>query len=188
MSDPIGRLEDELAKLGEAHEPKPGWQARVLAATSPATPARRPRWWWFALPALAVAAIVAIVIGTRKPAEPDVLALAIDLRSGSAVVRGTSAKVGDVVHATASGGRHRAVWIYRDDRVLVLACPGAPAGCVARDGTLSGEVTLDAPGRYTVIALDGDAPLPPPTGSLDGDLAAAHANHVRTRTETIEVR
>lgn len=184
MSDPIERLEAELAKVGAEHEPKPGWQTRVLAAT--AAPKRRP-WWWFAIPAVVVAAaVVAIVIGTRGPREPDALALAVHIGSGSAVVRGTSAKVGDSVRATASGGRHRAVWIYREDRELVIACPGA-TGCLAGD-TLVAETVLRVPGRYTVVALDSAAVLPAPTGSLDTDVAAALTAKATTRTETIDVR
>ena len=176
MSDPITRLEGELAKLGGEHEPPPGWQARVLAAVAKPERAARGRWWWFALPALAIAAVVVIVIATREPAAPPQLALAVEIQAGGAVVRGSQAKVGDVVRATATGGKHRAIWIYREDKELVAAC----------DRTC--EVTLAAPGRYTVVALAAGAPLPQPTGSLDADLAAALAAKATSRTETIDVR
>ena len=163
MSDPITRLEGELAKVGSEHEPPPGRQARVLAAT--AAPPKR-RWWMFAIPAVAVA-VVALVIGLRGPDKPE---LVVSIESQGAIVRGTTAKVGELVRAKWSGS---AVWICRED-ALVIACPG---NC---------ETTLRVPGRYTVVAIDGKAP--PPTGSLDADVSAAHAAGATSRTETIEVR
>jgi hypothetical protein len=179
----------ELARLGGEHEPKPGWQARVLAATAEATkPARRP-WWQFAIPALVVAAAtIVIVVGTRAPAKPEALVLAIAIDGGSAVARGASAKIGDVVRATASGGKFRAVWIYRGDNELVAACPGA-VGCTETARSVTVEAMLRAPGNYIVVALDADAPLLPPTGtSYDTDVARAQRDGARKRTNTIEVR
>jgi predicted DNA-binding protein (UPF0251 family) len=45
------RIEDALAQLGAEHEPPPGWEARVLAATH--VTRRRP--WWYAAGGLAAA-------------------------------------------------------------------------------------------------------------------------------------
>lgn len=188
MSVPIERLESELARLGDTHEPKPGWQARVLAATAEARPARRP-WWQFAIPALVVvAAVVAIIIGTREPAPPAPLALAVHIDGGSAVVRGTQAKINDGMRATATGGKHRAVWIFRGDAGdLVLACPGH-RDCTATPTSLTAAITLSLPGKYVVVALDSDAPLPAPTGSYDADVSRAVRAGARRSEESIEVR
>lgn len=181
----IERLECELAKLGGELEPKPGWQARVLAATQPA---RRP-WWKFAVPALvvAVAAVVIVLVTRGGEPKPRPLALALQIDRGSAVVRGTQASIGDVVRAKATGGKYRAIWIYRGDRELVIACPGAP-GCTTTADALIAEVKLAAPGVYNVIAIDSDAPLPAPSGTLDPDLAGVQKLGARTRVEDIDVR
>jgi hypothetical protein len=184
VSGPIERLEAELARLGGEHEPKPGWQARVLAATAKAKPARHP-WWQFAIPALVVAvAVVAIVIKTRGP---DELALAIDIDGGSAVVRGHTAKPDDLVTATATGGNHRAVWIFRGEE-LVMACPGAAKGCTETSTSITARTTLQTPGNYIVVALESDAPLAVPTGKYDGEIARATRSGARMHADKIEVR
>ncbi|HLL22299.1 MAG TPA: hypothetical protein VK427_09220 [Kofleriaceae bacterium] len=183
-ADANARLEAELARLGADHEPKPGWQSRVLAATQ--RPRARRRGVWFAAPALAAVAVVVIVLVTRSPA-PDALTLRVEIASSAVVVRGSSAKIGDTLRATARGGRHRAVWIYREETQLVMACPGG-ASCRVDSGSLSAEITLRAPGRYQIVAAAGDVALPAPAGSFDGDVAAVDAARVRFRTETVDVR
>lgn len=180
MTEPNGnsneRIEHAVAGLGAEHEPPAGWEARVLAATSERS---RPRWWLLAIPAVAVAAVIVLVIGLRGDPKPQALALAITVEDSGSVVRGTTAKPGDTVLATARGGAgHRAVWIYRGDRELVVACQGH-APCRARLATV---------GTYTVIALTANVPLPIPTGSLDDDLAAALTAGASHKTEKIEVR
>ena len=182
MSDPITRIEGEIAKLGAEHEPPAGWQARVLAATAPR---RRARWWWFALPAVAIATIVLLV--SLRGKEPDQLAVAIEIDSNGSVMRGTSAKVGDVVTVTARGGKHRNIWIYREDNELVIACPGSTDCRLAR-GEMTARAKLLVPGRYTVVAIASDTFLAKPTGSLDADVAAAHAAKAISKMSTVEVR
>jgi hypothetical protein len=175
MSEPHERIERAIAGLGSEYEPPAGWEARVLAAAAP-----KRRWWLIAVPAaVALAAVIIIVIGLRGSSTPRPLALAVAIEASGAVVRGTTAKPGDTVLATASGGTgERAVWIYRGDRELVVACSGAKP-CRAMLATV---------GTYTVIAVTARTPLPAPTGSLDDDLAAALAAGASHTTQKIEVR
>jgi hypothetical protein len=174
MTGPHERIERAIAGLGTEHEPPVGWEARVLAASTP-----KRRWWLVAVPALALAAVIAIVIGVRGDPAPKPFALAVAIEASGAVVRGTTAKPGDTVQATASGGAgHHAVWIYRGDRELVVACTGAKP-CRA---------TLASVGTYTVVALIAKQPLPAPRGSLDDDLAAALSGGASHTTQKIEVR
>jgi len=176
MTGPHERIERAIAELGSEHEPPIGWEARVLAASA-STPKRR--WWLFAVPVVALAAVIVVVIGLRGEGTRRPLALAVAIEASGAVVRGTTAKPGDTVQATASGGAgQRAVWIYRGDRELVVACAGAKP-CRA---------TLASVGTYTVVALTAKQPLPAPTGSLDDDLAAALSGGASHTTQKIEVR
>ena len=170
------RIEQAIRGLGAEHEPPAGWEARVLAATAERSTRR---WWLLAIPAIAVAAVIVLAIGLRSDPEPQALALAITIEDSGAVVRGSTAKPGDTVQATARGGAgHRAVWIYRGDRELVVACPG-DAPCRTRLATV---------GTYTVIALTAKTALPVPTGSLDDDLAAALTAGASHTIQKIQVR
>jgi hypothetical protein len=172
----MARIEAALAGLGAEHEPPAGWEARVLAAVSTAAPRPKPRLWWllFAAPAVA-AAVIALVIILRPPRTgPLQLALAVD--RNTTLVRGGVYHQGDVVRATATGGGpYRAVWVYRDD-ALVVACPGAPSCRSTKDG-LTAEVTLKLLGEYKVVAVasrSSTAAIPAPGGTFDLDVASLH--------------
>jgi hypothetical protein len=182
VKEPIERLEAELARVGAEHEPPLGWQARVLAATA-ARPRRR--WWWLAAPMFAVAAIVVVFLVHRP--RPDELALQVEIENGGPAVRGTSAHVGDRVHARVTGGSHRAVWIYRDDHELVVACPGA-ASCTISDAASIADFAIKAPGNYVIVALTSDAAIPMPGGSLDEDVAAALHAGAKRELRSLTVR
>jgi hypothetical protein len=180
------RIEAALGELGAELSPPVGWQARVLAAV--AAPPRRRR-WWLALPAALAAAALALVLwrALRPPARADVqLAVAV-VRPG-AVVRGDTANVGDIVTARALGDApHRAVWIFRDKRELILACPGSPR-CRAADGALIATATLELPGAYAIVALASRAAIPAPTASYDASVAAAEAAGARVRVQALAAR
>lgn len=180
MTEPIERIEAALRDLGADHEPPAGWQARVLAATG----ARKPwRWWWFAAPVVALAAVVII---WNWPHEPR-LQIALAYTPGPVVVRGdTSRHAGDVVHATVTGGGpYHAVWIYRND-ALVMACPGARE-CRITPDAITADATLTM-GRYTIVALRSSSPLPTPAGSYDADLATAQEAGAKVEKEHVVVR
>jgi len=179
MTEPIARIEAALTRLGAEHEPPVGWQARVLAATAPR---RQRRWWWFAVPGLALAAL-AVVAGIPRDRP---LTLAYEIEKKTAVVRGAPANLGDVVHATVTGGQHdRAVWVYRNDQLLV-ACPGAPQ-CRSDGAATIADITLTAMGTYTIVALTSSSPLPAPTGSLDADLGKAQGDGATTERRQLTV-
>lgn len=182
MSDPITRLEQAIEQLGADLEPPPGWEARVLAAVEP----RRRPWFargWFAIPAIAAIALVAVLLprSARRAAEP--LALSAELVAGAQVMRGPSA-----LRAIARGGDgHRAIWIYRDGRELAAACPGHPACEITGDAL---RIVLDPVpiGSYQIIALSSAAALPATTGSPDRDLAAAQDAGASWKLQELEVR
>jgi len=182
MTEPIARIEAALKRLGEEHEPPVGWEARVLAAT--ATPKARP-WWWFAFPVVALA-VIAIVIAWHSMRDQP-LQLALNVEKGPVAVRGDSAHVGDIVHATATGGgRYRSVWVYREEH-LVVACPGAPQ--CRRDGKATiADLVLDTAGEYTIVALTSSSPVPAPAGQLDADVGKAAEMGVHQESKTLKVR
>ena len=92
MSDPTTRLEQAIEQLGADLEPPPGWEARVLAAVEP----RRRSWLargWFAIPAVAAIALVAVLLPRSLSRAPEPLALSAELVAGSQVTRGPSARM-----------------------------------------------------------------------------------------------
>lgn len=183
MTEPIARIEAALTRLGAEHEPPVGWQARVLAATA----ARKQRpWWWFAIPAAALA-VIAIYVVVRPPAQGQALEIALNVEKHGAVVRGTAAHVGDIVHATVTGGgRYRAVWVYHRG-ALLLACPGATQ-CRSSGDAMIADVDLTLIGDYTIVALASSSPVPPPMGTLDSDVANAERTGATTKQELQPVR
>jgi hypothetical protein len=184
-----------------AHAQHPA-DAHVVAASDPGVlaqlPARRRRRWLTiaAVEAVAMAAAGAcVILGLASPDfgrpahdKPELTvvpeSLGPPLRRGS-----SSAYVGDVVHATAraaAGAPHRALWVYHDDRLL-LVCPG-PHDCRdAGDATIA-DVVLRASGTYMFVALSSAAALPVPRGEFDSDVAGAQSAGVRTTTSRLEVR
>lgn len=175
QTDPaLERIESALTALGAEHVPPIGWEARVLASTAPP---RRTRWWIWAAP-LGVAAAVVVAFLLVRPDSPRPLELAVSVEQGGALVRGANAHVGDSIVASASGGgRQHAVWIYRDDR-LVLAC-GNARPC---------RLVLATPGDYTVVALAADGEIAAPRGRLDDDVATAARAGTAYQMEPLAVR
>jgi hypothetical protein len=178
MTDPIHRIEQAIAQLGAEHEPPAGWEARVLAATAPP----KQRRWRLAIPAVAAAAVVAIALWPRERE----LRLIVEVQPGGDQVRGSSARVGDILHARVTDGPgHRALWIYRDD-VLEIACPGAPR-CQIIGDALTVELELRWVGRYVVVALTSSAELPAPAGRYDDDIASAMSAGATKRDDAVTV-
>jgi hypothetical protein len=182
VTTPLDRVETALATLGRDHEPPPGWEARVLAAIE-----ARPPWWhrwrrWLAIPAVAVVALAMLQL--RAPAG---LELAVEITPTEQVVRGSSAHLGDLVAATASGGgRYRAIWVYRDDD-LIAVCPGA-ALCEITGARSRATIALAALGEYEFVALSSARPIPPARGSYDLDMASAADAGVTSQAHRISVK
>ncbi|HEX7843766.1 MAG TPA: hypothetical protein VF469_40105 [Kofleriaceae bacterium] len=186
MTAPLDRIEAALAQLGAEHEPPEGWEARVLAAVRAEQQPRRP-WWRIAVPALtlATAAGIAVLIWWPRAPSPGPLAFVVVAESPTQVrgaqrgptrVRGEGVEarvVGDVVHATVSGGAgRRAIRVYRNEAELVIACPGSSACRVSRD-RITVDLTLDKVGLYTVVAIASEEALPAMPGIYNADTAAA---------------
>lgn len=186
MSDAITRVETALKQLGAEYEPPWGWQARVLAAIQP-----RRSWclWRFAIPIIALIVMVPIFWPKPRPAPPeDRVALHVIVDPAGPTMRGSSAHVGDRVHVTAaSGDRYRALWVYRNEHELVVACPGGPSCRRAGEATTA-DLTLLAVGRYTFVAITSISPLPAPQGSYDADHAAAREAGATIQSQPLEVR
>lgn len=187
MSEPIERLENALRRLGEDQQPPSGWQDRVNAAIR-AQPQPRPesrrRWWWLAVPALAAAAV--LLVFWLRPPKPFELDVAFE-SPATEVHRGTSAKTGDTLHASAVGtATQRALWIYHDDR-LVIACPGGTT-CHTDGDTLIADYKLEVAGTFEIIALTSDHAIPSPSGTLDSDVASALQAGAKDHRQTVVVR
>jgi hypothetical protein len=105
----------------------------------------------------------------------------VSTRSGAGApgeARGSVAQVGDVLRSTVRGEDHRAIWVYLEDRDLVIACPGGP-GCSTVGGSLTLELRVSASGRYSIIAISSAQPILTPHGTLDvmlGLIAAVGAH------------
>jgi len=177
------RLIRALAQLGAEHEPPPGWERRVLAAIEPRP---RPHRGWFAIPLAALAAALVLVV-LWTPPRPDALSLAIERSASAARTRGDVVG-GDRIRAVVRGGAdHRAIWVYRDGRDLIAACP-ARLACERAGGALILELTLDRVGSYRVVALSSAAALPAPSGAYDADLAATMAPGVVSEIHDVELQ
>jgi hypothetical protein len=182
MTDPIVRIEAALSRLGAEHEPPMGWEARVLAATVDRKPRRWLRWWLVPIP-LAVLAVGLVVVGSRPTLSRPELAVAFTRASA---YRGPSMIVGDVMTvAVRRGGPHRAIWIYRDDR-LVLACPRDP-GCKGSGDELVAELPVRSVGAYMIVALASSAAIDAPAGSYDEDVAGAEKTGAMIARDRVNV-
>jgi hypothetical protein len=184
VTEPLSRIEAALERLGAEHEPAAGWDVKVLAQIEQVSWWRRLLRWKIAMP-IAAAAVAAIVITVALPRE-RALALAIAYRDSGEAHRGSARRVGEIMRAAATGGAgHRAVWVYREDR-LVVACPGGD-GCKSSDDETIVVHTLTV-GRYTIVALTSRAPVSPSSRILDRDVAAAERAGATFKVDHVTVR
>lgn len=189
-----------LAETGADLQPKPGWEAKVWDRIDGAGvggsggTARNRRAVWLVGGGVLAAAAIALVVWRAggEGRERDAVAVAsIEIRRSAPVVRGTQAVPGDtaVVRHAAAGA---AVWIYRGEETLLLACDAtrvAPPAC-RRDGAgVVVELVLGTPGTYHVLTSVGthvSRQLAPPT--VDEALAALTNAGVRFRHDELDVR
>jgi hypothetical protein len=188
MSDDAAviRIEGALRGFMAARRSPRGWEERVLAVGR-RTQARRT--WMLAVGGLAAAASLTAV-GLRGspmwPGQTPPLALSVVVERSEPNVRAQVVGKGSIVTATVSGGRHRALWIYRADDDLRVACPGVR--CESEGGAMAARVPLDSVGTYTIVALASDAPIPAPHGSLDADVAAARRAGATDEQKQLDAR
>ncbi len=164
-------LEVALAGLHAEALPPTGWEARVWQRVGE-RPARRVSWlgWWLAVPAMVAAGLVMVVlIQTRS--VPDPVGVAVTVRAGEILRRGSEAHPGDRLELEATLGRaaHAELRIYRDDRGPLLVC-ATEAPCERSGDRLRARFVLPSVGTYQVLLVASDsAPPPAATGTLDGD-------------------
>jgi hypothetical protein len=151
---------------------------------SPAHRALRRRNVVMLAPLLAAAAFVIWFVATRERDQMRPVELSYAIVKHGPVVRGLGVHPGDVLRLVARGGRHRAIWMYLDDRDLVIACPGG-AQCINGDGELTLDVLVTTAGQYSVIALGATDPIVIPHGPLDAMLEAAASAGVDFKREQI---
>lgn len=193
---------EDLPRMPAWSPSPPGWQAKVWAAIASedrAAGAVEPRlpWWqrawaalvarrrWLAVPAVAAAALVALVVVTRP--APSGFALDVEIHAASGAPHRTAAGVvGDRV--TARAPRADAVWIYLADGALIARCPGPGAGdacqVTSRGVALTFELTVAT--RHRIVAVSGGRDLTP-SGDFDRDLRAARSRGARLLVETVAV-
>lgn len=149
-------------------------------------------------PVVAAAAAVPLWLGMQH--EPSFeLAVAIDRapvakrglegnkRGLEGNKRGLSAHVGDVMRPAVHGSHHRAIWVYLDDRELILSCPRDGARCRSSKGELVVEVPLSARGHYAILALGSNDAIPAPLSTLDEALVLARTTGIDTQIEHVDV-
>ncbi|HEX3477128.1 MAG TPA: zf-HC2 domain-containing protein [Kofleriaceae bacterium] len=183
--------------------------ASATAVAGPAPPARTavppapadPRTWHrlgrfaiYAAPILAAAAAVAVWL-TPSPAPEFQLVVAFDRtepiqrsRERAGVTqRALPAHVGDVVRSSVHGKRYQAIWVYRDDRELVIACPKDGGSCSTTDGDLTLQLRLHAQGTYTIVGLGSSEPIPEARGTVDETLVFIRSAGVHSERRDIRV-
>lgn len=190
-----GELIAALPHVGATRTGDPAWQMRVWSriARHEAQRARRSYWLGGGLAAAAAIAAVWLVLvrgdtGSHAPvvaAVPPELAGGggrprIDIVTGTAAMRSTSARVGDRVRISVLHGGE--VRVYRADH-LVLRCPAwqRSASCTLDRAGLVAETELATAGEYQLVVIS--PPTADPAGSLDDDIArvvAAGGNYKLT--------
>lgn len=156
--------------------------ARVLAAAQPRPqPARR---WAVAGAALALAAALTLWWRLRptEPGEPVAPEFAVEVIAQAGPTLRGDAQLGDRLRVSLRAGA--AVWIYRNDRELLLVCP---RDCKRQGNGVVGEVAIDQVGRYQVVWLT-PAPRLAASGRLEEDVAAARGAGARHELREIEVQ
>lgn len=195
---PYERIIDRIATLPPIEPPADSWQDLADRATRAGLVERpRPRWKpVVAGGALAAAAAVLLWVwlrdpGTVRPPEaPKAVAVMVE-RDGEPM-RASGAVVGDVLMWTINLPHPVVeVRIYRDEETLVLRCPGADGCPSVQPGPprMQGRLRLDRSGSYRVVAIGGDRAAPPPSDSVNVDLATLQgAGFTVDGTEILEVR
>lgn len=200
----VGRL---LSSTGLADEDD-AWQADVLAeidampSEAPAPDPAAPQRPWLAIVG-SLAAAAALLLWLARPTPPPpgptpstddgaVPVPRLELRTiaGSGVMRGDEAHVGDELElrATTAGHAVAELWVYANDRTLLLRCPGQ-AGCSREGDELRGRLPLRGRGRIQAVLVLSDDPIPPPEGALGSDARrAAEAGATMLMADPLEVR
>jgi hypothetical protein len=134
-------------------------------------------------PVLAAAAAVPLWLHHR---DDSGFKLSLDIDRAEVAKRGKAAHVGDVLRPAVHGERYQAIWVYLDDRELVVSCP-MDAGCSHVNDELALKLQLRARGVYAIVAAGSSRAIPPPGTTLDETLAAARSAGIQTQVEYVDV-
>lgn len=163
------RLRQEIGEVGLEEEPPPGWEARVWQRLEERR--RRPRWLWIFTP-LGAAALAATLF-FALPRTPSTPSLVQEIVGGETVVRAASAHPGDrlELRAETAGSPHAELRVYRNDRELLLRCPG-DSSCERTGSEIHAALTFPSAGAYQAVLVLDDEPLAAPGKGLDSDAGA----------------
>lgn len=171
-----------LPEVGATSAGDPDWQSQVWRriARQETSRARRSYWLGGALAAAGVLAAIGLYLTRQDPSAPRLVESAerpagsgerprIEIVSSQAVMRSTSARVGDRVRISVRPGCE--VRIYRAER-LVLRCPAwqTSPGCTPDAAGLVADAALTTAGDYQLVTIT--SATVDPAGALDRDLAA----------------
>jgi len=175
------RLQAEIRSLGSDLAPHEHWEAQVWRRIHNQPARRQPlRRWWLALPAAAGLAAVAF-LARQSPRDPGLgLAVRIEHDQGDAR-RGHDARPGDrlSVEATLPPARYAQVRVYQNESKPF--CEAGSQHDSPRPVFLQVTCRLESAGRYQVLVLMADRPLPATLGTPDQDAGAALAMGARVR-------
>jgi hypothetical protein len=160
------------------------WRKRTLARARATRSFRRRAVVVAGAAAVATAAAGLLLFLRRGEVLPG---LEVSITRRTAESRGTASPGDDVrARGTAPDAPASELRIYRGSSLL-LRCPGAPA-CERTDDGVAASWKIPQPGEYQIVWIAAARPLPPPTGSLAGDLRAATASGARlAATESVHV-
>jgi hypothetical protein len=186
-------LVDAMPLIGHQANGDPHWQARVWSRID----SERPRRVWPCVVAGALAAACVTLlfwsIDSRRSApgapgesiaarsssdvEPAALGTGafenglpwIEIISGPAAMRSTSARIGDRVRISARP--HDEIRVYRAEK-LMLQCSArlSAPDCAVTAQSLVSETAIDTAGEYQLVVIKSGSVAP--VGTLDADLAA----------------
>jgi hypothetical protein len=182
--DAYRRLARAIADGAPGRQLPRKWRKRTLARARATRSFRRRAVVLAGVAALAAAA-AGLMLFLRRGQDPPGLEVRITSRTGD---RRDTVSPGDDVRArgTAPDAPASELRIYRGS-TLLLRCPGAPA-CERTDDGVVASWKIPQPGEYQIVWIVAARPLPPPTGSLAGDLRAATASGARlAATRSVQV-
>lgn len=164
------RLRQEIREVGVEEEPPPGWEARVWQRIGERR--HRPRWAWVLAPLGAAALAAALFFAL--PRTPSTPSLTQEIIGGETVVRSASAHPGDrlELRAETAGAPYVELRVYRNERELLLRCPG-DSSCKKTGNEIRASLTFPSAGEYQAVLVLDDEPLAAPGKGLDSDAGAA---------------
>jgi hypothetical protein len=175
------RIQAGIRSLGGDQTPAEGWEGRVWQRIRDRDTRSRPRvGWWLTVP-VAAALVAAVFLGRQAPVDPGLsLAVRIDQDAREAR-RGGDARPGDrlTVSATLPPARYAQVRVYQNESRLL--CETSVQSDPRRPVVLRATCLLESAGRYQILALTSDQPLPATLDSPDHDAGAALAMGARVK-------